>query len=383
MRGCTTHDREDRPEVSPSVRWSCEWTAPGCSWTFCPWKTRSWDQQVLSRIVVLIIWILSGQMAGGQEPRSEIEQLQRQLRAQQERIERLESRSLAADDSNELRRLTPVTDQPPEEIDESAEATASPGTEGSAATTAETADEEPPAGLTTLAERVTALEDNTLDLRGAQTRFQEAFSQVSSRVLNGRLHVDQWTYPQSSEGINWIENGDPNLDPLSEVVFRRVRFGLHGEVPPDNMSYRVEIEFSGQDGGRIRDAWLAWDELFVFDTLRLGNQKRPYGLDYLNSSNFMVFMERPFVVEAFNENVRRFGLMSYGASDDQAINWRYGVAALELIQNTGQFFNERPQPELMGRLANAWWYDERSLGRGYGHWGVSAVFRLHRRRSTQ
>ncbi len=333
---------------------------------------------ILPGILLLLIGVPRGSVVSGQELASEIEQLQRQLQAQQARIERLESQTPAAEDSLEIRRLSPVTEDLPEDLpedsDESAESTAQPEAQPSDTTDAETEAAESLAGLTTLAERVAELENNTLDLRGAQNKFQEAFSRASSRVLNGRLHVDHWSYPQSDQGINLLENGDPDLDPLNEVVFRRVRFGLYGDVPPENVSYRVEIEFSGQDGGRIRDAWLAWDELFVFDTLRLGNQKRPYGLDYLNSSNFMVFLERPFVVEAFNENVRRFGLISYGASDDQSINWRYGVAALEPIQSTGQVFNERPQPELMGRLANAWWYDESSLGRGYGHWGISAVF---------
>jgi phosphate-selective porin OprO/OprP len=139
------------------------------------------------------------------------------------------------------------------------------------------------------------------------------------------------------------------------------------------MSYRVELEFSGTEGGRIRDAWIGWDDLLLLDTLRLGNQKRPYGLEELNSSNFMVFMERPFVVEAFNENNRRFGIASYGMSDDLTYNWRYGVFGLDLVQDTGSSFNERLQPEVAGRLSSTWWYDESSSGRGYGHWGISGV----------
>ena len=140
------------------------------------------------------------------------------------------------------------------------------------------------------------------------------------------------------------------------------------------MSYRVEIEFSGQDGSRFRDAWLGWDDLVHFDTLRLGNQKRPYGLDHLNSSNFNVFLERPFVVDAFNEDNRRFGFVSYGSSDDGAFNWRYGVYDMALIQDSGSTVTDKYPLEFAWRLANTWWYDETSGGRGYGHWALAGTF---------
>ena len=104
-------------------------------------------------------------------------------------------------------------------------------------------------------------------------------------------------------------------------MYRRIRFGFRGTVPPANMSYRIEIEFSGQDGSQFRDAWIGWDDLVLLDTVRVGNQKRPYGLDHLNSSNFNVFLERPFVVDGFNEDNRRLGIVSYGVSDNRRFNW--------------------------------------------------------------
>jgi len=140
------------------------------------------------------------------------------------------------------------------------------------------------------------------------------------------------------------------------------------------MSYRVEIDFSGQDGSQFRDAWIGWDDLVLFDTIRMGNQKRPYGLDHLNSSNFNAFLERPFVVDGFNEDNRRFGLASYGVSEDLAFNWRYGVYDLTPVQDIGAIINDQFQLELAWRLANTWWYDETSGGRGYGHWALSGTF---------
>ncbi|MEO1980822.1 MAG: porin [Fuerstiella sp.] len=154
---------------------------------------------------------------------------------------------------------------------------------------------------------------------------------------------------------------------------RRARIGIHGTVPPDNMSYRLELEFSGQDGGRIRDAWLGWDDLPILNTLRIGNQKRPCGLEHLNSSNFMTFLERPFVVEAFNTANRRIGLASYGASPDKAWNWQYGVFNMVQIQDTNDIVGDDAQMEIAGRLASTYWYDESSNGRGYAHFALAGT----------
>jgi phosphate-selective porin OprO/OprP len=140
------------------------------------------------------------------------------------------------------------------------------------------------------------------------------------------------------------------------------------------MSYKLEIEFSGQDGSQFRDAWIGWDELVWFNTIRFGNQKRPYGLDHLNSSNFNLFLERPFIVDAFNEDNRRFGLVSYGVSDDLRFNWRYGLYDLSLIQDIGSTLNDNYPLEFAWRMANTFWYDEASDGRGYGHLGLSGTF---------
>ena len=45
----------------------------------------------------------------------------------------------------------------------------------------------------------------------------------------------------------------------------------------------------------------------------------------------------------------------------------------ELIQADGQHINDHFQGEIAGRLANTYWYDETSGGRGYGHWAISGT----------
>ncbi len=219
--------------------------------------------------------------------------------------------------------------------------------------------------------RISELERSLQEFKGESQNFVESLSSESNRTVNGRIHLDHWGFPQDSPGINTIETGSPSDDPQDRFLNRRIRIGIRGAVPPANVSYRAEIEYSGQTGGRIRDAWLGWDDLVFFNTLRLGNQKRPYSLDQLNSSNFNVFLERPFAAEAFNSDSRRLGLMSYGESNDLQFNWQYGVFCLTPIQETNQILGDNYQPELAGRLAQTWWYDDASDGRGYGHVGIA------------
>ena len=186
--------------------------------------------------------------------------------------------------------------------------------------------------------------------------------------LNGRVHADYWGFPSSDDVIAELE-GDP-AGPQARMGFRRMRFGVKGDIAP-NMNYKIEMEFAGGNKSEFRDAYLGWKNLPKIGKLQLGNQKRPYGLDHLNSSRYNVFLERPFVIESFNQDARRFGLVAYNGSEDQTYNWRYGVYNGHLMQNSGQHKNNHVQLEFAGRLAKTYrWADE---GRDYAHWAVSAT----------
>jgi phosphate-selective porin OprO/OprP len=194
-------------------------------------------------------------------------------------------------------------------------------------------------------------------------------SSKSTMKVSGRIHADAWGFDDESPNIAVFDGGD---DPENRIGFRRLRFGVAGAIK-DNMLYKIEMEFAGGNRVEFRDAYLGWTDLPLLQTLLLGNQKRPYGLDHLNSSRYNVFLERPLVIEANNQDTRRLGLASYGFSDDLAWNWRYGVFNQENVQATGNYTADHLQLEIAGRLANTFWYDEVSGGRGYAHWAVSGT----------
>ncbi len=184
--------------------------------------------------------------------------------------------------------------------------------------------------------------------------------------LMGRLHLDYWAFPKDTPGIVLLEGGDPQ----DRIIFRRMRLGVSGDVN-DNMLYRIESEWAGGNNFSYRDAYLGFKDLPFLQKLLIGNQKRPYGLDHLNSSRFNVFMERPFAIEAFNQDARRLGIASYGVSKNLCNNWRFGIFNQELTQSGPGYIGDHYQMEVAGRLARTWWWDQASHGRGYGHMAVS------------
>lgn len=227
------------------------------------------------------------------------------------------------------------------------------------------AQDDPDAPLTL--EELRAKIDEALD---AQKKSPVTGSDRATMKLFGRTHLDFWDFTDSDDAINVFESGDPSIDPRNNIEFRRARFGFSGDIN-DGMLYKTELDFGKPDGLVFKDMYFGFKDLPGVHKLLIGNQKRPYGLDHLNSSRFNVFIERPFVVEALNQDARRLGIASYGLSEDKAWNWRWGVYNLDDWSKTGEFVSDTLQPEITGRLAHTAWYDEESGGREYGHFAIS------------
>lgn len=191
----------------------------------------------------------------------------------------------------------------------------------------------------------------------------------ASMKISGRIHGDVWTFPDIDDDVNRL---DRDGNPQDRLIWRRVRFGMKGKIK-DNMEYKVEMEFADPNDTQYRDVYIGFNDLPFFQTVLIGNQKRPFGLDHINSSRYNVFTERPFVIEAFNQDARRLGIAAYGISDDLAWNWRYGFYNPELTQGDEGYTGDHWQGQIAGRLANTAWYDECSGGRSYIHWAVSGM----------
>ena len=212
-----------------------------------------------------------------------------------------------------------------------------------------------------LTERLDDLEDGTSD-------FVVRGTSAATARLFGRLHADYAAFPRHTEGIERFEGENPQ----DRFLFRRLRIGVLGDVRT-NMYYKLETEFAQANDFEFRDVYFGFRDLPVLQSLTIGNQKRPFGLDHLNSSRYNVFIARPNVIEAFNEDARRLGIQSFGVSEDLRYNWRYGVFNLERIQDDGIYIGDAYQLQAAGRLATTYWWDEPSDGRGYGHFAISGA----------
>ncbi len=191
----------------------------------------------------------------------------------------------------------------------------------------------------------------------------------TSWKMTGRIHLDNWNFLDTDAGTNYLETGDPTIPPQDRWDFRRVRLEFSGTVP-NNMLFRTQIDFNNPNFPEMKDVYLGFNNLPHNQTLLIGNQKRPIGLDALNSSRYNIFAERPLAVESFNEDARRLGVCMYGFTDDEMINWRYGAFLLENISDDGRYRGNFDEAGLYGRLAASPWYDDVSGGRGYYHCAI-------------
>ena len=211
----------------------------------------------------------------------------------------------------------------------------------------------------------------------AQGKTQVESAGAPSLKINGRIHLDYWNFADDSPGIGFFEHPDSladnfGTDPEDRVFFRRIRLKFEGDLF-DTMLYRMQIDFNTSDSVEMKDMYIGFKELPMLGTLLIGNQKRPLGLDHLNSSRFNIFIERPLVVEAFNEDARRLGIAAYNNTEDLVYNWRYGLYALENLARDGKVVGDSMQLSGNARLASSPWYDESSGGRGYFHWSISGM----------
>lgn len=225
--------------------------------------------------------------------------------------------------------------------------------------------------------RLAKLEAAFEDAEKADDKKKSDAAKKPSLKINGRIHLDYWNFTDQSDGIGFFEHQDPTndnfgTDPEDRLFFRRIRLKFDGELF-QTMLYRMQIDFNTPESGEMKDMYIGFKDVPYLGTLLIGNQKRPLGLDHLNSSRFNIFIERPLVVEAFNEDARRVGIASYNHTEEQDFVWAFGLYTLENVVRDGKIIGDSAQASFNARLVNSPWYDETSGGRGYFHWAVSGM----------
>jgi phosphate-selective porin OprO/OprP len=172
---------------------------------------------------------------------------------------------------------------------------------------------------------------------GPQFTFREGFvGQTSDGAfryhVGGRIDWDNAWY-QVPANIQQSLGTTPLLDGTD---LRRFRLGIDG-VMWKQMDFKLEVDlsrasdFTGfksepQTNIFLTDAWIAYHDLPVVDTVRFGHQKEYFTWSNATSAKFTPFMERPYIFDAF-ENPFSWdeGVSTYRSYLDQSVTSWAGV----------------------------------------------------------
>jgi len=184
-------------------------------------------------------------------------------------------------------------------------------------------------------------------------------------AIGGRVQVDASGYtagagpnlPPSAGGLNPPLSGAAN--------FRRARLRAGGRLY-EVCDWASEFDFANQMTDfnmafptlagpgvlpAMKDMWLQVRDLPLLGTLRVGNQKDPYGLEHVGDSRWLTFMERSFNQDAFegpfNDGYLP-GLQLFNHARDGRVAWYVGE--FKNTANPFGFANSSGGSQTVGRL---------------------------------
>ena len=223
--------------------------------------------------------------------------------------------------------------------------------------------------------------------------------------LSGRVQADS-AFVQSPDPtrITSIPGGAGTKD---GVFFRRLRLGGYGtmwetidwatEFDIANTEFNVDPAAGGNNpptglrsgggfpaGGNVisvaapTDVWMTFREIPYAGNIRIGNQKEMIGLEHMNSSRFLDFMERSPLQDAFNgPNNNGFtpGITAYDTAFDERTTWGLGFFKNNDYDSGFPFDVGDNNYVYNNRVTWTPWYDEASGGRYLLHTGLGTVVR--------
>jgi phosphate-selective porin OprO/OprP len=226
--------------------------------------------------------------------------------------------------------------------------------------------------------------------------FQAESPHKDFRVkIGGRTQVDAVGF-SAGPGPNQPPD-QAGLDPglADTVALRRARLRVEGRMY-EFYDWAAEYDFVNQinvnnavypterDSGpltAVTDLWLQVRELPVLGTVRVGNQKDPYGYEHLTSSRWLNFMERSFAQDAFEgpfNNGFLPGIQVMNSNDEGDVGWQIGE--FKNTTNPFGFSNSSGGSMTVGRLVYLPIYEDE--GRKLLHLGLSGRTMEPRRQYT-
>jgi len=238
--------------------------------------------------------------------------------------------------------------------------------------------------------------DTTLGSKWA-SGYQAESKQKDFKVkIGGRAQADAVAFSAGPGPGNQPPN-QGGLDPglADTVALRRARLRVEGRMY-EFYDWAAEYDFVNQlninnevypterDSGpstAVTDLWLQVRELPLLGTVRVGNQKDPYGYEHLTSSRWLNFMERSFAQDAFEgpfNNGFLPGIQVMNSTEDGSVGWQVGE--FKNISNPFGFSNSSGGSTTVGRLVYLPVFEDE--GRKLLHLGISGRTMEPRRQYT-
>ena len=229
-----------------------------------------------------------------------------------------------------------------------------------------------------LIKRLNSVEDQLKKRDAADKKTADAAARKFTVRPFGRVHIDAVSFRQDTDNRATVGPA------LSGLDFRRARFGLEGEGF-DTFFYRFDVDFASFDSNSnntlssnkrpvVVDAYFDTMNLPVVGNVRVGRFREPFGLDRLDSTHDLPFLERAISTNALVP-FRNIGVMGFDCNDSETRTWSYGV----FTENSNAYGEELP---LSGGIAftgrTTWlpYYDELAEGRYLAHLGASYSYRV-------
>lgn len=151
--------------------------------------------------------------------------------------------------------------------------------------------------------------------------------------VRGRLQVD---YNSINQDLRITDKED-----INSWEARRARLGVEGTVYYD-WKYKFEIDFADSEVD-VKDAYISYAGFSDWNNLQIlmGQFKIANSLEGQTSSRFITFMERGFLVNAFNLEPRALGVGIHAGSDDD-FGWSFQTSYNGSTISDGAEWNDAP-----------------------------------------
>ncbi len=176
-------------------------------------------------------------------------------------------------------------------------------------------------------------------------------TQLDTSFFNGDQYLE---VPSSLGGINGSLSGGGSQPLTDSIQFRRARLRVDGTMY-EQIDFAFEYEFLNDvsvasptatsnalatTAPAATDLWVNFNSLPILGNIKVGNQKNPIGMEHLQSSRFLDFIERSFNQDLFYgpfNNGFSPGILAWDMLLDERATYAAGVFAANMNSSTNIF----------------------------------------------